>query len=158
MRLCNSDFSSTSRDRWISKCGPREFWAGRFWCWCKALLIHGSALSYPVTLLLSPLNIKPKSYYVKFDRTAIPTSNGHISETKRDFLDPLVPKFSYDRGLSPTRSWKWPSVTFSPSFDLFQSEKPLYRGVPSVSRWCSLVRTCPWVHFPWRKNKIYCTS
>ena len=26
--------------------------------------------------------------------TQIPTSNGHISETKQDFLDPLVPKWS----------------------------------------------------------------
>ena len=64
---------------------------------------------------------EPKSYYVEFGRTAIPTSNGHISETKRAILDPLVPKFSYDRGLSPTLSWKWPSATLSPSFGLFQS-------------------------------------
>ena len=47
---------------------------------------------------------EPKIYIVKFGRTAIPTLNGRISETKRDFLDPLVPKFSYDRGLSPTLS------------------------------------------------------
>ena len=84
-----------------------------------------------------------KFYIVKFGRTAIPTLNGRISETKRDFLDPLVPKFSYDRGLSPTLSWKWPSATLSPSFGLFQSEKPLFRGVPGVSRCLSLVRICP---------------
>ena len=47
---------------------------------------------------------EPKIYIVKFGRTAISTLNGRISETKRDFLDPLVPKFSYDRGLSPTLS------------------------------------------------------
>ena len=35
---------------------------------------------------------EPKIYKVKFSRTAIPTLNGRISETKRDFLDPLVPK------------------------------------------------------------------
>ena len=96
---------------------------------------------------------EPKSYYVKFGRTAIPTSNGHISETKRDFLDPLVPKFSYDWGLSPTLSWKWPSATLSPSFGLFQSEKPLFRGVPGVSRCLSLVRICPRDRF--RSRKIF---
>ena len=79
---------------------------------------------------------EPKFYYVEFGRTAIPTSNGHISETKRDFLDPLVPKFSYDRGLSPTLSWKWPSATLSPSFGLFQSEKPLF--------WDVSVTVCLW--------------
>ena len=47
---------------------------------------------------------EPKISIVNFGRTAIPTLNGRISETKRDFLDPLVPKFSYDRGLSPTLS------------------------------------------------------
>ena len=47
---------------------------------------------------------EPKIYIVKFGRTAIPALNGRISETKRDFLNSLVPKFSYDRGLSPTLS------------------------------------------------------
>ena len=88
---------------------------------------------------------------MKFGRTAISTLNGRISETKRDFLDPLVPKFSYDRGLSPTLSWKWPSATLSPSFGLFQSEKPLFRGVPGVSRCLSLVRICPRDRFRSRK-------
>ena len=91
---------------------------------------------------------------MKFGRTAIPTLNGRISETKRDFLDPLVPKFSYDRGLSPTLSWKWPSATLSPSFGLFQSEKPLFRGVPGVPRCASLVRICPRDLFTSRKKKI----
>ena len=45
---------------------------------------------------------EPKFYIVKSALTQIPTSNGHISETKRAILDPLVPKFSSDRGLSPT--------------------------------------------------------
>ena len=30
----------------------------------------------------------------KFDLDSLEFSNGRISETKRDFLDPLVPKFS----------------------------------------------------------------
>ena len=64
---------------------------------------------------------EPKFYIVKSALTPIPTSNGHISETKRDSLDPLVPKFFSRRGLSPTLSWKWPSDTLSPSFGLFQS-------------------------------------
>ena len=37
--------------------------------------------------------------HVKFLRTTIPTSNGRISGTKRDFLDPLAPKFLFCRGL-----------------------------------------------------------
>ena len=72
---------------------------------------------------------EPKIYIVKFGRTAIPTLNGRNSETKQDFLNPLVPKFSYDRRLSPTLSWKWPSATLSPSFGLFQSEKKHFFGV-----------------------------
>ena len=76
---------------------------------------------------------EPKSYCVEFGRTAIPTSNGHFSETKQNFLDTLVPKFSYDRGLSPTLSWQWPSATFSPSFGLFQSEKKHFFRVFRVS-------------------------
>ena len=95
---------------------------------------------------------------MKFGRTAISTLNGRISETKRDFLDPLVPKFSYDRGLSPTLSWKWPSATLSPSFGLFQSEKPLFWGVPGVSQCLSLARICPRDLFTSRKKKINCTS
>ena len=47
---------------------------------------------------------EPKFYIVKSALTPIPTSNGHISETKRDSLDPLVPKFFSRRGLSPTLS------------------------------------------------------
>ena len=47
---------------------------------------------------------EPKIYIVKSARTPIPTSNGHISETKRRILDPLVPKFFFFRGLSPTLS------------------------------------------------------
>ena len=101
---------------------------------------------------------EPKFYIVKSALTQIPTSNGHISETKRAILDPLVPKFSSDRGLSPTLSWKWPSATLSPSFGLFQSEKPLFGGVPGVPRCASLVRICPRDLFTSRKKKINCTS
>ena len=101
---------------------------------------------------------EPKIYIVKFGRTAISTLNGHFSETKWAILDPLVPKFSYDWGLSPTFSWKWPSATLSPSFGLFQTEKPLFWGVPGGSRWVSLARIWPRDHFPCRKKKNYCTS
>ena len=101
---------------------------------------------------------EPKIYIVKFGHTAIPTLNGRISETKRDFLDPLVPKFSYDRGLSPTLSWKWPSATLSPSFGLFQSEKPLFWGVPGVPRCASLVRICPRDLFTSRKKNYFAVT
>ena len=66
-----------------------------------------------------------------------------------------MPKFFSRRGLSPTLSWKWRRATLSPSFGLFRSEEPLFRGVPGGSRWVSLVRICPRDHFPCRKKKIY---
>ena len=97
---------------------------------------------------------EPKFYIVKSGRTQIPTSNGHISETKRGILDPLVPKFFSRRGLSSTLSWKWANVTLSPSFGLFQSEKPLFRGVPDVTHCHSLARICPQVPFPRGKKKF----
>ena len=99
---------------------------------------------------------EPKFYIVKSALTQIPTSNGHISETKRRILYPLVPKFFSRRGISHTLSWKWPSATLSPSFGLFRAEKPLFRGVPGVSRCLSLVRICPRDHFPCWEKKIYC--
>ena len=98
---------------------------------------------------------EPKSYYVEIDRTQISTSNGHISETKKGTGDPLAPKFSSFRGLSSPLSWKWPSVTLSLSFGLFQSENPLFQGVPDVTHCHSLVRICSQVPFPRRKKKIY---
>ena len=98
---------------------------------------------------------EPKFYIVKSGRTQIPTSNGHISETKRGILDPLVPKFFSRRGLSSTLSWKWANVTLSPSFGLFQSEKPLFRGVPEGTHGHSLARICPQVPFPRGKKEIY---
>ena len=98
---------------------------------------------------------EPKFYIVKSGLTQIPTSNGHISETKRGILDPLVPKFFSRRGLSSPLSWKWANVTLSPSFGLFQSEKPLFRGVPEGSQGTSLARICPQVPFPRGKKKIY---
>ena len=63
-------------------------------------------------MLLSTLNIRTKrghlnrtyhdldfkSCYEEFSRTAM--STGHISETKQDFSDPLVPKSSSRRGLT----------------------------------------------------------
>ena len=95
---------------------------------------------------------EPKFYIVKSALTPIPTSNGHISETKRGILYPLVPKFFSRRGLSTTLSWKWPSATLSPSFGLFQSDKALFRGVPGGPRWPSLVRICPRDRFTSRKK------
>ena len=94
---------------------------------------------------------EPISYYVEIVRTQISTSNG---QTKKGTGDPLAPKFYSFRGLSSPLSWKWPSVTLSPSFGLFQSEKPLFRGVPGWSQLVSLVRICPRVLFPCRKKKI----
>ena len=81
---------------------------------------------------------EPKIYIVKFGRTAIPTLNGRISGTKQDFLDPLAPKFLYDRGLLPTLSWKWPlSASFSQTKNTF-----------SGCSWCGfLVRIFPWDRF-----------
>ena len=98
---------------------------------------------------------EPISYYVEIVRTQISTSNGHISETKKGTGDPLAPKFSSFRGLSSPLSWKWPSVTLSLSFGLFQSENPLFQGVPDVTHCHSLVRICSQVPFPRRKKKIY---
>ena len=90
----------------------REFWAQRG---------SGSFFRFRDMAVWSWFFCAIKFYIVKSALTQIPTSNGHISETKRAILDPLVPKFSSDRGLSPTLSWKWPSATLSPSFGLFQS-------------------------------------
>ena len=115
-------------------------------CWCLAPC--KSVTNY------GPLT-EPKSYYVEIDRTQISTSNGHISETKKGTGDPLAPKFSSFRGLSSPLSWKWPSVTLSLSFGLFQSENPLFQGVPDVTHCHSLVRICPQVPFPCTKKEIY---
>ena len=43
-------------------------------------------------------------------------------------------------------------VSGASAFGLFQSEKPLFRGVPGVSRCLSLVRICPRDRFRSRKN------
>ena len=110
-------------------------------------------LVYPV--LIRALQQNPNIAKRKMGTTQIWTSNGHISETKRGILDPLVPKFFSRRGLSSTLSWKWANVTLSPSFGLFQSEKPLFRGVPDVTHCHSLARICPQVPFPRGKKKIY---
>ena len=123
----------------------------------KSLVVHCCLAPCKSVPNYGPLT-EPKIYIVKFGRTAISTLNGRISETKRDFLDPLVPKFSYDRGLSPTLSWKWPSATLSPSFGLFQSEKPLFWGVPGVSRRVSLVRICPRDLFTSRKKNYFAVT
>ena len=74
--------------------------------------------------------------------TPIPTSNGHISETKRRILHPLVPKFSSDRGRSLTLSWKWPSATLSPSFGQKNHFPHFSPGQRSV-RNCPCLAKCP---------------
>ena len=118
------------------------------------LLLHCCLAPCKSVTNYGPLT-EPKFYIVKSGLTQIPTSNGHISETKRGILDPLVPKFFSRRGLSSPLSWKWANVTLSPSFGLFQSEKPLFRGVPEGSQGTSLARICPQVPFPRGKKKIY---
>ena len=138
----------------------------RWCCWCtdaaNALLLSKILMLLMHCCCLAPCKsvtnygplTEPKFYIVKSGRTQIPTSNGHISETKRGILDPLVPKFFSRRGLSSTLSWKWANVTLSPSFGLFQSEKPLFRGVPDVTHCHSLARICPQVPFPRGKKKF----
>ena len=69
---------------------------------------------------------EPKFYIVKSALTQIPTSNGHISETKRRILYPLVPKIFSRRGLSPTHESGLAShfhhfvITFHHFFGVFQ--------------------------------------
>ena len=113
-----------------------------------------------VSMLLSTLNIRTKrghlnrtyhdldfkSCYVEFSQTA--TSTGHISETKQDFLDALVPNFPSHRGLSP-------SATLSLSFGLFQSEKAIFRGVPGECHRVSLVSICPRDPLKCKRKQIY---
>ena len=88
--------------------------------WHSASAPHATATTVGTHCCLAPCKAVTNYYGL----TQIPTSNGHISETKQGILDPLVPKFFSRRRLSPTLSWKWPSATLSPSFGLFQSEKP----------------------------------
>ena len=71
-------------------------------------------------------------YYCRFESTNYAFSNCDISETKKATGDPLVPKFSYRRGLSPTLSRKWPRATLSPSFGTF-FERNHFFGVKMVS-------------------------
>ena len=61
-------------------------------------------------------------------------SNGRISERKKAAGDPLVTKFSYRPGLSPTLSWKWPRATLSPSFGPFFERNRLFRVFSGCSR------------------------
>ena len=84
--------------------------------------------------------------------------NGCISETKKATEDPLVPKFSYRRGLSPTLSWKWPRATLSPSFGPFFERNHSF-GVKMVSEnvW-KCFKSCPWSWNPTGKKQIYTTG
>ena len=80
-------------------------------------------------------------------------SNGRISGTKRDILDPLAPKFSSCPGLSPTLSWKWPRPTLSSSFSLFLEREPFF-GVFQVGHFGPFwSKTCPWDPFPTCKKE-----
>ena len=52
------------------------------------------------------LSIAAKIYYYRIFYTSTFFSNGRISETKRDILDPLAPKWPQCIGLPFTLSWK----------------------------------------------------
>ena len=55
-------------------------------------------------------------YNRKFGSTKSAFLNGHISETKKDTIAPNSSKSPWDQRLSSTLSWKWSSLTLSPSF------------------------------------------
>ena len=82
-------------------------------------------------------------YYLEKFCTGTFHSNGRISETKRDILDPLAPKWPQRIGLPFTLSWKWPHPTFSSSFGLFSWKKALFRGVPGGPNWATTVQNMP---------------
>ena len=92
------------------KVRPKERW--RLWSEVMTTTMIFTSAHYSVHCCLAPCKsvtnygplTEPKFCIVKCALSQIPTSNGHISETKRAILDPLVPKFSSDQGLSPTLS------------------------------------------------------
>ena len=69
-------------------------------------------------------------YHYRFVYTSTFSLNGRISETKRDILDPLAPKWPQRIGLPFTLSW--PHSTFSSSFGLFLERKHFF-GVFQVT-------------------------
>ena len=91
---------------------------------------------------------------MKFGRTAIPTLNSHILETKRAILDRwcqnsrMIEGFHllfHESGLAPL---------FHPLSASFSQKKTLFRGVPGCSQLLSSIRICPRDRFPSRKKNL----
>ena len=72
------------------------------------------------------------------------SSNGHSLETKRDFFDQLVPKYSYrvDQGFHPLFHESDPAPLSHPRSTSFL-KKTLFWGVPGFRIFQKLVRICP---------------
>ena len=98
---------------------------------------------------------RPCFLHWKFDLDLRKFSNGRISETEKATGDPLVTKFSYRLGLSPTLSWKWPRATLSPSFGLFFERNHSFGVFPVSQNFTKWVRICPREPFPWWRKKFY---
>ena len=93
-------------------------------------------------------------YHYRFVYTGTFSLNGRISETKRDILDPLAPKWPQRIGLRFTLSWKWPHPIFTPFFGVFLERNPFF-GVFQVGQIGPLrSKTCPWDPFPTCKKKV----
>ena len=94
-------------------------------------------------------------YHYRFVYTGTFSLNGRISETKRDILDPLAPKWPQRIGLRFTLSWKWPHPIFTPFFGVFLERNPFF-GVFQVGQIGPLrAKTCPWDPFPPCKKKRF---
>ena len=92
-------------------------------------------------------------YHYRFVYTSTFSLNGRISETKRDILDPLAPKWPQRIGLRFTLSWKWPHPIFTPFFGVFLERNPFF-GVFQVGQIGPLrSKTCPWDPFPTCKKE-----
>ena len=92
-------------------------------------------------------------YHYRFVYTGTFSLNGRISETKRDILDPLAPKWPQRIGLRFTLSWKWPHPIFTPFFGVFLERNPFF-GVFQVGQIGPLrSKTCPWDPFPTCKKE-----
>ena len=89
-----------------------------FKCTVKLSARENSKSNVSSTLLLSPFmkviwNFRfntSKNYNVNFDLDLRAASSVRISETKRDFGVGPKPQHSLCSRVSPTLSWKWPSV------------------------------------------------
>ena len=109
-------------------------------------------------LAQSGLSTAAKIYYYRIFYTSTFFSNGRISETKQDFLNALVPKFSYRRGLSSPLSWKWPRPTLSSSFSLFLERKHFFEVFQVGQIGPLRFKTYPWDPYWWWRKKIYGAS